>query len=120
MMFTVGLVLAALQHAASQVQKVQVVAPVELRRAAADTIQRVRLVGPVEIVPHGIDLSGWIMAIATVVLVWVTIRSDRRTDTLNAEVAQLQKDREKDRIRSVGARARRRLRVAAPAPVLAR
>jgi len=89
--------IALLQHVADTVHKVHVAAP--------DTIQRVRLVGPVEIVPHGIDLNALVMTGATVVLVGVTIYSYLRTQGLNEKVAELQQNREKDRIRSVGARA---------------
>jgi exonuclease VII small subunit len=90
--------IALLQHVADTVHKVHVAAP--------DTIQRVRLVGPVEIVPHGIDFNALLMTFATVVLVVITYISYRRAQALNEEVANLQKGREKDRIRSVRARAR--------------
>lgn len=42
---------------------------------APDTVRFVRLVGPVRIVQGDIDLSGWITAVSTVVLVGATIYS---------------------------------------------
>jgi len=89
--------IALLQHVADTVHKVHVAAP--------DTIQRVRLVGPVEVVPHGFDLNALAMTVATVALVGITYVSYRRAQALSEEVVRLQKAREKDRIRSVGARA---------------
>lgn len=97
--------LALLQHVADTVHKVHVATPADARRVAADTIQRVRLIGPVEIVQQGIDWGTWIMAAATVVLVVITYISYHRAQALNEEVASLQQAREKDRIRSVKARA---------------
>ncbi len=97
---------AALQHAAADTaHRARPAAPAG-PQVAVDTLQRVRLVGPVEIVPHGIDLSAWFTAIATGALVGVTIYSYFRTQALNERVEELQQNREKDRIRSVRARAR--------------
>lgn len=97
--------IALLQHVADTVQKVHVATPAVARGVSADTIHRVRLVGPVEIVQQEIDLGTWIVAVATVALVVATWVSFRRTQALNEKVAELQQDREKDRIRSVRARA---------------